>query len=249
MPSRVIRGEINSSESLSRVSLEADLTFRALIVAVDDFGRMDARPKILKAALYPMRDVSVGQIMDWLEELCREGCVQRYQVAGRWYLQLTNWEIHRGRQRRAKESRLPPPAGTESQEILLGVGGGVGGGVGAGLTIAHPSQTSPEIPGDPRMEGFDPTKLVGLLGAGDHPRKLLWLEEHLPNIIAAARYKLAKDGKDDPSQRALRAAVIDRLHAFWKTHQKPDMRGMSPTQAREERSREAARRVIEEPSV
>jgi len=47
MPSRVVRGDINASDSLSRVSLEADLTFRALLVAVDDYGRLDARPAFL----------------------------------------------------------------------------------------------------------------------------------------------------------------------------------------------------------
>jgi hypothetical protein len=63
VPSRVIRGEINSSDSLSRVSLGADLTFRALIVAVDDYGRIDARPAMLKAALFPVRDVPASLML------------------------------------------------------------------------------------------------------------------------------------------------------------------------------------------
>ena len=69
MPSRVIRGEINSSRSLSRVSLEADLTFRALIVAVDDYGRCDADPLMLKALLYPRREeVTAKKARAWVDE-------------------------------------------------------------------------------------------------------------------------------------------------------------------------------------
>ena len=108
MPSRVVRGEINSSQSLSRVSLEADLTFRALIVAVDDFGRLDARPGLLKALLFPLREsVTAAKLEKWIGELDAEGCVRLYEVDGRRYLQLTGWEKHRGITKRAKSSKYP----------------------------------------------------------------------------------------------------------------------------------------------
>lgn len=124
MPSRVIRGEINSSESLSRVSPEAELTFRALLTAVDDYGRLDARAEILKAQLFPMRAAfTPSKILGWVRELDAEGCVRLYYGPdGRPYLQLTGWEKHRGTSKRAKESKYP-----EFQE----------------------SGNSPEIPGDP----------------------------------------------------------------------------------------------------
>ena len=114
MPARVVRGEINESASLSRVSLEADLTFRALIVAVDDYGRLDARPEILKAKLFPVRKVTEKRLTGWVQELADEGCVLLYEVSERPYLYLTGWEHHRGSGRRAKESRCPPPSDTPS---------------------------------------------------------------------------------------------------------------------------------------
>lgn len=110
MPSRVIRGEINASRSLSRVSLEADLTFRALLVAVDDFGRCEADPLMLKAVLYPRRPaVSPEMVAQWVGELAAEGCVQSYVVDGVRYLQLTGHERHRSNGRRAAKSRFPEP--------------------------------------------------------------------------------------------------------------------------------------------
>ncbi len=117
MPARLIRGEVNESESLSRVSMAADLTFRSLLVAVDDYGRLDARPAKLKAALYPMRDdVPPGKVMEWVEELAalEDSPLRLYQADGRPYLCLTNWEHHRGKGRRASKSRYPAPPCSDS---------------------------------------------------------------------------------------------------------------------------------------
>jgi len=109
MPARVIRGEINSSRSLSRVSLEADLTFRALLVAVDDYGRIDADPIMLRVALFPRRPtITEDQIETWVAELAAQHCVVVYEVDGGRYLALTKWEKYRGKTNRAKESKCPP---------------------------------------------------------------------------------------------------------------------------------------------
>ena len=121
MPSRVIRAEINSSDSLSRVSMEADLTFRALLVAVDDYGRFDGRLAVLKATLFPTREISPKKLEGWLAELDAEGCIQRYEVDGRPYVALTGWERHRGKGRRADESRFPsPPERSQSNPRISG---------------------------------------------------------------------------------------------------------------------------------
>jgi hypothetical protein len=115
MPSRVIRGEINSSGSLSRVSMQAELTFDRLLTAVDDYGRYDARPAMLKAGLFPVRaEATPKKIAGWVAELAREGCVLLYEVGGRPYLAMTGWEKHRGRGRRGTESKFPAPAETHS---------------------------------------------------------------------------------------------------------------------------------------
>ena len=121
MPSRVVRAEINSSESLSRVSLGADLFFRALITVVDDYGRNDARPAFLKAQCFPLRDeVDRDLIGEWLHELEGEGCVRVYEVDGRPYLELTGWEKHRGQGRRAETSRFPGPRKSEEPTEVRG---------------------------------------------------------------------------------------------------------------------------------
>ena len=125
MPSRVIRGGINTSESLSRVSLGANLCFRALVSAVDDYGRIDARPAILRATLFPLLldQVSTEDVAGWLDELAHSddperhpgagcsgpSCVVVYEVEGYFYLHLPKWEIHRGKTKRGGRSRWPGP--------------------------------------------------------------------------------------------------------------------------------------------
>jgi len=124
VPSRVVRAEINESESLRRVSIGADLMFRALLVAVDDYGRLDARLTKLKSVLFPVREeVTTGDILGWIKELTTGETrppVLLYQVDGRPYLWLTGWEKHLSKQKRAKVSKYPdPPEGepTPSPEI------------------------------------------------------------------------------------------------------------------------------------
>lgn len=120
MPSRVVRGEIVASESLSRVSIGADLTFRSLIVAVDDYGRIDGRLPILKAALFPLRDdATMKKIDGWIDELCagQNPPVMRYIVDGRPYIALCGWEKHRGKGRRGTTSKCPEPLPRKSEEI------------------------------------------------------------------------------------------------------------------------------------
>jgi len=118
MPSRVIKGEINASDSLSRVSIEAELTFRAILLACDDYGRFDGRTSVLKAALFPLRDeMDPKRIEACVAELWREGCIVRFVNRGRPYLACANWERHRAKGRRGTTSKYPDPADATS-EIL-----------------------------------------------------------------------------------------------------------------------------------
>ncbi len=119
MPSRIVSGHINSSESLARVSVGAELTFRALIHAVDDYGRFDGRLAVLKAALFPLRDeVTLKKLEAYLTELAAgdDPPIQLYQVDGRPYVAMTKWEKHRGTGRRGRTSKWPEPLPLISEE-------------------------------------------------------------------------------------------------------------------------------------
>lgn len=155
MPSRVVRGEINASRSLSRVSMEADLTFRALVVAVDDYGRLDADPLMLKAVLFPRRpEVTVEKLEAWIAELGAEGCVQLYQADGGSYLCLTGWEKHRGNGRRAGASRFPGPDSPGGGEPIQDRTGAARSAQEIPRK-SRKSETPPETPGNPLLLSGD----------------------------------------------------------------------------------------------
>lgn len=109
MPSRVVRGELVESQSLNRVSIEAELCFVHLVLVADDYGRADGRLDWLRARLFPCRQITFDRLDQWLAELAEEGCLTRYEVEGRPYLALTGWERHRGKGRRAEHSKYPEP--------------------------------------------------------------------------------------------------------------------------------------------
>lgn len=119
MPSRVIRGEILASESLARVSLEADAFFGRLLLVVDDYGRFDARPLVLRSRAYPIREgVGLEQIEAWLVELehadGETGPLERYVFDGKPYLQIVNWERYRPKNKRAAKSLYPDRNGEKT---------------------------------------------------------------------------------------------------------------------------------------
>lgn len=83
----------------------AEVLFYRLIVTVDDFGRTDGRPSMVKAACFPIRDsVQAKQCADLLRELAAAGLLDLYEVDGKPFLQLRKWD----NAPRAKESKFPP---------------------------------------------------------------------------------------------------------------------------------------------
>jgi hypothetical protein len=115
MPSRVIREEVLASRSLSRCSWQADWLWQKLLLAADEFGRMDGRLEVVRSECFPSRtDVTLEQIDEWLTELSScdpggRGPLRRYEVDGWPYLQLVNWEKHRAKRNRAESSKFPEP--------------------------------------------------------------------------------------------------------------------------------------------
>ena len=116
MPNRIIKESICTSESIASLSDFQEVFFYRLIVNCDDYGRMDARPAILRARLFPLRDrLTFKDIQSALQALADAGCVELYMVDGKPYLRLPTWEVHQ--QIRAKKSKYPEPDCTCNQVI------------------------------------------------------------------------------------------------------------------------------------
>ncbi len=108
MPDRIVRAGILTSDPVNELSWAAEVFYRRLFSVVDDFGRYDARPSILRSHLYPLKvdRVSDSDVGKWLTECVNAGLVRAYQVSGRPFL-----EVHKFQQRvRAEKSKWPTPA-------------------------------------------------------------------------------------------------------------------------------------------
>src|SRR5688500_8623628 len=106
MPNRILRTEILTSESVDKLDFPAEVFYRRLMSVVDDFGLYDARPPVLKSALFPLKGATIREadIPRWLAECEKAGLIALYSVDGKPYL-----ELHKLGEPRAKKSKYPLP--------------------------------------------------------------------------------------------------------------------------------------------
>lgn len=118
---RTIKPDFFTSESIAALPYEARLTFIGLWTHADDEGRCVDNTKLIRAAIWPLDDRTLGDIEKDIEELVIGGMVERYSVDGRNYLHIPGMSKHQ-RVNRPTPSRLPAPTtGGEAmtaQELL-----------------------------------------------------------------------------------------------------------------------------------
>lgn len=66
--------------------------FTRLIMKADDYGSFYANPKLLKAALFPLKEVSWQQIGAWVFECIEVGLIFPYEVEGKEYIRIINFK-------------------------------------------------------------------------------------------------------------------------------------------------------------
>ena len=144
MPTRYLKPGIRDSERINALSAEAEVLYYRLIVTVDDFGRSDARPNMLKASCFPVRESATPKrCAEWLAELSKSGLIVAYEHHGKPYLQMQRWD----NQPRARESKFPSPedgciqvhADARIPRTLLP---GTGTGTGTGTENRKPEPTT-----------------------------------------------------------------------------------------------------------
>ena len=109
MPNRVIREGILDSDRMDKLSWAGEVFYRRLHSIVDDYGCFDARGSILKSKLYPTERkqaiVSLPDIEKWILETVEAGLVRCYEVAGKPYLIVLDFN----QQVRIKKRKFPAP--------------------------------------------------------------------------------------------------------------------------------------------
>lgn len=114
---RTIKPEFWSNEKIMGSSRNSRLLFIGLWNFADDAGRMIDSAKTIKAQVYPGDDdICSTMVRGMLDELSEIGLLQKYEVDGRAYLQITGWDHQRIDKPRA--SKIPPPNSTNDRRSV-----------------------------------------------------------------------------------------------------------------------------------
>jgi hypothetical protein len=104
---RTIKPGFFASEDMARLPMRARLTFAGLWTYADDYGRANANPKLIKAAIWSLDDeVTAVEIQEDLDALAVNGQLALYSVGGRSYLRVVKWSSHQ-RVDRPSKSDIP----------------------------------------------------------------------------------------------------------------------------------------------
>jgi hypothetical protein len=87
MPNRLLREGVCTSELINMLSPEEEVMFYRLLVVCDDYGYADARPAILKAQCFPLKEtVKPADIERWLSALSGRSLCLRYRKGDKPYV-------------------------------------------------------------------------------------------------------------------------------------------------------------------
>lgn len=106
---RACKPDEGLDEDLQRLSWPARFAWHLLWCHADKAGRMEDRPKKIKAQIMPYDDgVDFDRL---LEEYVRGGFIYRYQVEGKGYIQIRSFEKHQRPHHTEPESTIPQMQG------------------------------------------------------------------------------------------------------------------------------------------
>lgn len=91
---RSIKPDFWVDERVADCSPSARLTYIGMQNFCDDRGVHPAKPKTLKAELFPMDDITAGQVGEWVGELIAGGLVREFttEESGDRYWHVTEWD-------------------------------------------------------------------------------------------------------------------------------------------------------------
>ena len=104
MKSRIIKPEFFINEDLAELPALARLLFAGLWCAADREGRLEYRPKRLKAELLPYDDCDIEELLAGLHD---SGFIIIYEVDSKRYIQIINFMKHQSIHQNEKSSSIP----------------------------------------------------------------------------------------------------------------------------------------------
>lgn len=103
---RNIKPGFFTNDELAECSPYARLLFAGLWTIADREGRVEDRPKKIKALVLPFDDVDCNELLQQLNE---HGFILRYEVNGESYIQVEKWSKHQNPHVKESASEIPAP--------------------------------------------------------------------------------------------------------------------------------------------
>lgn len=171
MPNRILREGILSSELVASLKWEEEVFYRRLFSIVDDYGRHEASPVLLRSRCYPLQTdfVRVADITRWMAACQKAGLILDYAANGRRYIQIVKF----GQQTRTPSKCPPPPPDANicaqlpaNDSLVGGVVVGVSEGAGADGGEPPPPARARKKTGPRLMATVIPPPMDALLAYG-----------------------------------------------------------------------------------
>lgn len=111
---RIIRPAFFDDETMADLSPHARLLILGLWCLADRAGRLDDRPRYIRAKVFPYEcDLDVEALLSELEQ---NQLIIRYEINGERFIQVTNFDAYQAPNLREPESVIPPPPSTPIPE-------------------------------------------------------------------------------------------------------------------------------------
>jgi len=108
---RSIKPEFFESEDVAALSFRERVLWIGLWVHCDNYGRCKDNVRLVKKNVFPLDQVSLAEVEQDLVSLAGHGRIVRYEVDGKGYLAVVNWDRHQHIARPGlPKYPAPPPA-------------------------------------------------------------------------------------------------------------------------------------------
>lgn len=115
---RLIQPTFFQNDQIAELTLEARLLFIGLWTIADKEGRLENRPKRIRAVLFPYDKIDICLK---LTELADKGFVELYSFNSEECIQVVNWHRHQSVHVRETESTIQPNTNQGSTKASLGI--------------------------------------------------------------------------------------------------------------------------------
>ena len=93
MPERKLSDWICTDDRINSLSSFEEAFFYRLLTKADGKGRIDARPQVLKASLYPLKRVTLRDVEEAARKLVHVGLASLYETEGCEVLCVEDWGL------------------------------------------------------------------------------------------------------------------------------------------------------------